>query len=189
MTFQTNPKRLKPKTLKLKGYIMAIIKIPNARLSFPSLFKKASFDGKEGKYEATLLFPKSDTKTYDRIMKAIESCKTDNKVKVSKDKLFIKDGDDIEYDGYEGMWAIKASNNKRPTVINRDKTPLVEDDEIIYAGCYVNAIVEPWAQNNNYGKRINSNLLGVQFVKDGDSFSDGGKVASEDDFDEIDDDL
>ena len=167
---------------------MATVKISNARLSFPSLFQKASFDGKEGKYEATLLFPKSDTKTYDAIMAAIETCKKDNKIKVAKDKLFIKDGDDIEYDGYEGMWAVKASNNKRPTVINRDKTPLVEEDEVLYAGCYVNAIIEPWAQNNQYGKRINANLLGVQFVKDGEPFGDGGKVAAADEFDDIEDD-
>lgn len=166
---------------------MATIKIPNARLSFPSLFKKSEFNGVEGKYEGTLLFPKSDTKTYDAIMKAIEQCKKDNKIKVGVDKTFIKDGDDIEYDGYADMWAVKASNGKRPTVINRDKTPLVEQDEVVYAGCYVNAIIEPWGQNNSYGKRINSNLLGVQFVKDGEPFGDGGKTADADDFDAIDD--
>lgn len=164
------------------------VKIPNGRISFPSLFKKASFDGKEGKYEATILFPKTDTKTYDAIMASIEASKKENKVKVGADKVFIKDGDDIEYDGYAGHWAIKASNNKRPTVINRDKTPLVEEDEVVYAGCFVNAIIEPWAQNNNYGKRINANLLGIQFVKDGDAFGDGGKTATADDFDTIDDD-
>ena len=161
--------------------------INNARLSFPSLFKKASFDGKEGKYEATLLFPKSDKKTYEAIKKAIDECKTSNKVKVGADKLFIKDGDDIEYDGYAGMWAVKASNHKRPTVIHRDRTPLQEEDEVVYAGCYVNAIVEPWAQNNQYGKRINANLLGIQFVADGEPFGDGGKVASADDFADIED--
>lgn len=167
---------------------MAKISIKNARLSFPSLFQKASFDGKEGKYEATLLFPKTDTKTYDAIMAAIEECKKENKLKVASDKLFIKDGDDIEYDGYAGMWAVKASNNKRPTTINRDRTPLVEADEVLYAGCYVNAIVEPWGQNNKFGKRVNANLLGIQFVKDGESFGDGGTSASVDDFEDIDDD-
>ncbi len=166
---------------------MAKIKIRNARLSFPSVFKKASFDGNEGKFEATLLFPKSDTKTYDLIMKEIEAMKKTNKAKVGADKLCIKDGDEIEYDGYEGCWAFKASNSKRPTVLNRDKTPLVEDDDVIYAGCYVNGVVELWFQNNQYGKRINANLLGLQFVKDGDPFGDGAKVADDNDFDELDD--
>lgn len=167
---------------------MANIKIPNARLSFPSLFQKAEFQGKEGKYEATLLFPKTDTKTYDVITTAIEQCKKDNKTpKLGADKLCIKDGDESEYDGCEGMWMVKASNNKRPTVINRDKTPVTAEDEVMYAGCYVNGIIDLWFQNNSYGKRVNANLLGIQFVKDGEPFGDGGKTADADEFDEIDD--
>lgn len=164
---------------------MATITIKNARLSFPSLFTKASFDGKEGKYEATLLIPKSDTKTYDAIMSAIDACKKDNKLKT--DKLFIVDGDEKEYDGYAGHWAIKASNNVRPTIVDRQRVAVAAEDELIYAGCYVNAIIEPWAQSNQYGKRINSNLLGVQFFKDGEPFGDGGKSASADAFDAFDD--
>ncbi len=163
------------------------ITIPNGRLSFPSLFKKAVFDGKEGKYEATILFPKSDTKTYDKIVAAIEAQKKESKIKVGADKLFLKDGDDSEYNGYAGMWSVKASNNKRPTIINRDKTPLVEEDEVLYAGCFVNAIIEPWGQSNQYGKRINANLLGLQFVKDGEPFGDGGTKLEDDAFDDLDD--
>lgn len=164
------------------------IKVTNGRLSFPSLFKKAVFQGKEGKYEATVMFPKTDTEGYELVMQAIEKAKTANKVKVPDSKLFIKDGDDVEYDGCEGMWMIKASNNKRPTVINKDRSPLTEEDEVLYAGCYVNAIIEPWTQNNDYGKRVNANLLGVQFAKDGEALGDGGTKVSEDDFDAIEDD-
>lgn len=170
---------------------MSNLMIKNARLSFPSLYSKSVFDGKEGKYEATFLFPKTDTATYDAIMAAIETCKSDSKIKVSTSKLFIKDGDEVfeekGYDGYEGMWAVKASNNKRPTVIDRERSPILEEDDIIYAGCYVNALINCWAQNNNFGKRINANLLGVQFVKEGDTFGDGAKVADAGEFDELDD--
>ena len=138
------------------------VMIKGARLSFPSLFQKSNFNGKEGKYEGTFLFPKSDKKTYKALMDAIEEVKTEGKLgKIPASKLCIVDGDEIDYDGYEGMWAVKANNSKRPTVLNRDKTPLTEDDEILYAGCYVNAIVSLWGQNNDYGKRVNVNLLGV----------------------------
>ena len=166
------------------------ITIRNARLSFPSLFQKAVFDGKEGKYEATLLFPKTDTKTYDEIIAAIEACKEENKnTKVPKAKYFIQDGDDKkEYDGYEAMWAVKAANKKRPTLIDRDLTPITEDDNKLYAGCYVNAIIEPWSQSNTFGKRINANLLGIQFVKDGEPFGDGGTSADPDEFENLGDD-
>lgn len=168
---------------------MSRVKLTNVRLSFPSLFKKASFNGEEGtKYEATFLLPKSDVKTHKAVMDVIEECKVANKnTKVASDKLFIKDGDDIEYEGYAGHWAIKTSNNSRPTTINRDRSVVVESDEVFYAGCYVNAIIEPWSQSNQYGKRINANLLGVQFVKDGEAFGNG-PVDVSDEFDDIEED-
>ena len=72
----------------------------------------------------------------------------------------------------------------RPLVIDKDKSPLTEQDGKPYAGCFVNASVELWAQDNNYGKRINASLRGVQFFKDGDAFAGGG-AASEDEFDDI----
>ena len=165
--------------------------LKNVRLSFPSLFHKAKFEGAETKYEATFLLDKEE---HAGIIKQLQEgiaakIKDDLKgAKLGPDKICLKDGDNIDYDGYEGKMSIKASNGKRPLVINKDKSPLTEDDNVIYAGCYVNAFVELWAQNNGYGKRINANLLGVQFVKDGESFGDGGAKVSVDDFDDIGDD-
>jgi hypothetical protein len=43
----------------------------------------------------------------------------------------------------------------------------------------VNAIVTLWPQNNQYGKRINALLDGVQFNRDGDPFGDGAVSVSE----------
>ena len=175
---------------------MSNITIKNARLSFPNVFKKGEIDGKTvNKYDATLLIPKTDTKTYNMLLEKIDEIKAANKKagldNSDFDKFFIQDGDVIyrkkERDGYQGMWAIKASNSKRPTVLNRDKTPLVEEDEVIYAGCYVNGIINLWFQNNQYGMGVNANLLGVQFVKDGEAFGDGAKTAGVDEFDDIDD--
>lgn len=167
------------------------IKLQNVRLSFPSIFRKAVFNGDETKFEATFLLDKEKhAEVIAQIKAAIaEKIKTDLKgAKLPADKLCLKDGDGIEYDGYAGCYSLKASNNKRPLVIDKDKTPLSEDDNRIYAGCYVNAIVELWAQNNNYGKRINANLLGVQFMADGEPFGDGGVSAGVDDFDAFGDD-
>ncbi len=166
---------------------MAKIHLKNVRLSFPSIFKRSTFEGEEGKYEATFLIDKSDKKTAKAVKDAIDEAVKAAGIKVASDKRCLKDGDDSEYDGYEGVWSFKAANNKRPTVINRDKTPLVEDDDVIYAGCYVNAIIDIWIQNNKFGKRANANLYGVQFVKDGDPFGQG-PVDVTDDFDELDDD-
>ena len=102
----------------------------------------------------------------------------------------MADGDEKDYDGYENHMSLKAASNKRPTLIDRDKTPLAEEDGVLYAGCYVNAIVDFWVQDNQYGKRINSNLLGVQFFKDGDEFGAGDTDVTNDfeSFDDFDDD-
>ena len=167
------------------------IKLNNVRLSFPSLFRKAQFNGEETKFEATLLISKDEqADLITQIKNAIaDKLKVDLKgAKLAADKLCLKDGDEIDYDGYAGTYSIKASNKTRPMCINKDKSPITEDDNVIYGGCYVNAIVELWAQNNAYGKRINANLLAVQFAKDGDPFGDGGVTASLSDFDEVFDD-
>jgi len=76
---------------------------------------------------------------------------------------------------------VSARSKTRPTVLNRDKTPVAEADGVLYGGCYVNALLDVWAQDNAFGKRINATLKGVQFVRDGDAFG-GGAPASADDF-------
>jgi hypothetical protein len=42
----------------------------------------------------------------------------------------------------------------------------------LYGGCYVNAAVSPWVQDNQFGRAVRCNLIAVQFAKDGDSFGD-----------------
>jgi len=166
------------------------IKLNNVRLSFPSLFQKAQFNGEETKYEATFLLHKV---RHADVIKEIEAAiaekvKIELKgAKVPADKLCLRDGDEVEYDGYADHMTLKASTKKRPLVLNKDKSPLTEADGVVYSGCFVNGIIDLWAQNNNYGKRINATLLGVQFAADGEAFSSGGSSASADDFDDIDD--
>ena len=163
---------------------MQKIQLKNVRLSFPSIFNRATFDGVDGKYEATFLISKDDVKTKKALDDAIAKLIASAKVKVPADKICLKDGDFSEYDGYADNWSLKASTSKRPTLIDRDKTPLVEADGKPYAGCYVNAIIDLWLQNNKYGKRINANLYGIQFVGDGEAFG-VGNVDVTDQFDNL----
>jgi hypothetical protein len=58
-------------------------------------------------------------------------------------------------------------------VIGRKMEAIGPDDGIVYAGCYVNATIRLWGQDNQYGKRINAQLRAIQFVKKGDAFGDG----------------
>jgi hypothetical protein len=168
---------------------MATIKLKNVRLSFASLFKKATFGGEETKYEGTFLIDKeTQADQIAEINTAIAAMLKEKKAKLSPDRICFKDGDGIDYDGYAGHMSIKAGNTKRPIVIDRDKSPLTEDDGRPYSGCYVNAVLELWFQDNTWGKRVNANLLATQFSKDGEPFGAGGASVSVDYFDVIDED-
>lgn len=161
---------------------MSKIKMQAVRLSFPSLFNTAKFGGEDtGKYEATFVLDKVEHAEVIAGIKAqIERLmKEELKSKVPSDKLCLKDGDEMGRPEFEGKYTIKASTKKRPLVINRDKSPITESDNVIYAGCYVNAIVSLWAQNNTWGRRINAQLDGVQFCRDGEAFGDGAVSVNE----------
>ena len=58
------------------------IQLKNVRLSFPSLFQRAQFNGEDGKYEATFLFSKKDKKLKDKLDKAIAAKLKEANIKV-----------------------------------------------------------------------------------------------------------
>lgn len=168
--------------------------LKSVRLAFPALFEAKTVNG-EGKpaFSASFLIHPKDPQV-KTIHQAIEAtakdkwgAKADTILKAIRaaDKSALHDGNaKAEYDGYADMLYISARNQARPLVIDADKSPLAAADGRPYAGCYVNASVDLWAQDNAYGKRINASLCGVQFVRDGDAFAGGG-VASEADFDDL----
>lgn len=170
------------------------IKLTNVRLAFPQLFEAKTVNG-EGKpaFSAAFLIDPADPQVkainaaIEQVAKDKWGAKADAMLLAMRktDKVALHDGDTkAAYDGFPGNLYISARSATRPLVINTDKSSLVEVDGKPYAGCYVNASVELWAQDNNYGKRINASLGGVQFSRDGDAFAGGG-AASEDEFDDI----
>lgn len=170
------------------------IRLNDVRLAFPTLWEPKTVNG-EGKpaFSASFLIDPADPQV-KAINAAIEQVAKDKwgqradailKQLRAQDKVALHSGDlKANYDGFAGMLYLSARSMTRPLVIDRDKRPLVEADGKPYAGCYVNASVELWAQDNNYGKRINATLRGVQFVRDGDAFAGGG-AASEDEFEDL----
>lgn len=169
---------------------MPQIHLKNVRLSFASIFQRSEFNGVEGKYEATFLIPKSNKALKKKLDEAMKQAMVEAKVeKIGSDRYCLKDGDDSAYDGYPGHWSLKAANDKRIRILDRDKTILAEEDGRPYSGCYVNAIIDFWVQDNSWGKRVNANLFGVQFVKDGESFGSAGMSDADvmSSFDELED--
>lgn len=166
------------------------IMLSGVRLAFPALFKTDKF----GTFSATGIFPK-DHPAFKLVQDTIKAVATEKwgakapeilKALAAKDNVCLHNGDTkAEYEGYEGNFYVSARNEVRPKVLARDRSPLVPEDGKPYSGCYVNMLIELWAQDNkDYGRRVNASLLGVQFDKDGDAFS-GGSVASENDFDDL----
>jgi hypothetical protein len=173
-----------------------IIKLTNVRLSYPKLAKPEQFRKGEGRprYSATFLLDPSDAEhakqiaeikaatakimkeAYGEVLKGLALCWGDGN-KQTNEKGEIKDG-------YKDMFYVRTScdENRKPLVINRSRVVVTEGDaQYPYAGCYVNTNITLWAQNNEYGKKINGNLRIVQFVRDGEPFG-AGPINIEDEF-------
>jgi len=166
-----------------------IITLPNVRLSFPHLFTPhAMEEGQEQKFSATFLFDNNEhAALLDKIDAQIDRLALDEFKKKINFKRCLRDGNEkSELEGYgDGKSFLTASNKARPGVVDRRLNPIVESDGIIYAGCYVNATIRLWVQNNQWGKRVNAQLRAVQFVKDGESFG-AGPVDATKEFEAID---
>lgn len=147
--------------------------------------------GQKPKYSAAFIMNVDEHGALiDKIELAIDRIALDKfRKKVTLKHRCLKDGNDKpDLDGYgDGTFYLTASRETRPAVVGKDPSvPLSKDDNVLYAGCYVNAVVQIWVQDNPYGKAVNAELLAVQFVKDGDSFG-AGPVNAEDEFDNIED--
>lgn len=171
------------------------IKLPDVRLAFPALFEAKTVNGEGAPaFSASFLMPPAHP-SVKALREAFETLGKDKwgakwpqvkKEIEAKDRTALHDGDTkSSYGGFEGNLFVSARSKTRPLVIDGMKVPLTAQDGRPYAGCYVNASIELWCQDNNYGRRINASLRGVQFLRDGDSFGGGGS-ASEDDFDLVD---
>lgn len=176
---------------------MARVIIRDARLAFPDVFNATQYQGQGPfQYRSTFLIaPENPTKalideTIREVAKAKWGAKTDAilpEILIDKKACCFIDGNRRAYNGFAGNWALTATRNQddgRPAVVDRSKNPLSQADGKIYSGCWVNGIVEIWAQDNSYGKAIRATLVTVQFVKDGESFG-GAAPASADGLDDL----
>lgn len=166
------------------------------RLAFAQfLFEKGTVGGEgEAAFSSTFILPPGHPaiaeieKAEAAVAKEKWNTKADGILKQIKaaGKGAVKDGDTkASFDGFPGNFFVSSRSKARPSVFDRDRSPLVAADGKPYSGCYVNAQIEIWAQDNSYGKRINAQLLGVQFSRDGDSFGAGAPPASADDFGDL----
>lgn len=186
MTATTNPLRFR---------------LNNVRCSFPNLFKGTQFNG-EGKFRCgSSLIITPDHPQLGQVNAAIEQAAKEKwKDKAAarlngarkKGKVSLADGDDkAKYDGYAGNFILSANCKggdteaecDKPTVYDTARNVITEPGKCpIYSGCYVNALVEFYA-DDRFGDGVFCKLVGIQFHKDGDAF--GSARATADDFDDV----
>jgi hypothetical protein len=153
------------------------VKLTNVRLSFPALWQPRIGPDANSKpsYQASfILDKKANAADIEKVRAVIASIVKESFKGKMPPKICLRDGSEKpDVDGYgDGVMFISARSDKKPEVVARNMEKIIESDGKVYAGCVVNATVRLWAQDNNYGKRINAQLRAIQFVKDGAAFGE-----------------
>ena len=169
------------------------------RLSYVHVFKPhAATPGAEEKFSTTILVPKTDVETKQKIDAAIKAA---TELGVSEKWNGVKpptvpnpmwDGDGVKQNGEQfgpeckGHWVFTASAKADypPQVVDRRVQPILDQSEI-YSGCYANVAVNFFPYLFAGKKGIGAGLGNIQKIKDGESLA--GTRTAEQDFAVVDD--
>ena len=161
------------------------------RLSFTHVFNKYSPNGEgDGKYMTNVLIPKSEKKTIKVLEQAIEAAKKAGVVskwggkEPKKLDMPLRDGDDKEDDVYQDHFYISAKCNTRPGVVDKNKNPIVDEEEM-YSGVWAFVSVTFYAYDVSGNRGVACGLNNLMKFKDDDHL--GGRVSADSDFADIDD--
>lgn len=176
---------------------MKVITGPQTRWSFCNVWEAKSINGGTPKYSVSLIIPKSDTVTVDKINAAIQAAYTEGESKLkgngrsvpplSSIKTPLRDGDMERPDdeAYKNSYFINANSAAAPGIVDADRNVILERSEV-YSGVYGRASINLYAFNSNGNKGIACGFNNLQKIRDGEPL--GGKSRAEDDFATDDDD-
>ena len=155
------------------------------RFSYAHVFQpQATEEGKQPKYSVSLIIPKSDKETIEKINKAVEQAKQDNAAvwggTVPKGlKGGLRDGDEEKDDpAYANSYFINANSAQKPGVVDADMNPIIDPTEF-YSGCYGRASISFFAYNSNGSKGIGCGLNNLQKLEDGERLGGGSSAADD----------
>ena len=167
----------------------------NTRWSYVNAWEPKSINGGAPKYSVSLIIPKSDTKTLEKIRTAIQAAYEEGQSKlkgngrsvpaISALKTPLRDGDAERPDdeAYANSYFVNANSGTAPGIVDADRNPILERSEV-YSGVYGRASINFYAFNSNGNKGIACGLNNLQKIRDGEPL--GGKSRAEDDFAEAD---
>lgn len=165
------------------------------RLSYANIFEPKSVNGGDEKYGSSILIPKSDTPTLQKIKAAVDILKKQamdaNKGKLPPNfKTPLRDGDEERPDdeAYAGHYFFNASSKNKPGIakpIGKDasgKTKFAEitDTTEVYSGCYAKVSINFYLFNTNGSRGVAAGLNNIVKIQDGDFL--GGRSSVGDDF-------
>ena len=174
-----------------------VITGPKTRWSYANVWDAKSINGGAPKYSVSLIIPKSDTKTVEKIQAAIKAAYEEGQSKLKGNgksvpalsviKTPLRDGDAERPDdeAYKNSYFINANSATAPGIVDADRNPILERSEV-YSGVYGRASISLYAFNGNGNRGIACGLNNLQKISDGEPL--GGKSRAEDDFNTDDDD-
>ena len=163
----------------------------NTRWSYANVWDPKSINGGTPKYSVSLIIPKSDTATVNKINAAIQAAYEEGQGKLkgngksvpplSAIKLPLRDGELERPDdeAYRDSYFINANSASAPGIVDADCSPILERSEV-YSGVYGRASINLYAFNSNGNRGIACGLNNLQKIRDGEPL--GGKSRAEDDF-------
>ena len=177
---------------------MKVITGPNTRWSYCNVWQPKSINGGTPKYSVSLIIPKSDTATINKIKASIEAAYKEGEAKLKGNgrsvpalsvlKTPLRDGDAERPDdeAYANAYFVNANSATAPGIVDADRQPILDTSEV-YSGVYGRASINFYAFNSNGNKGIACGLNNLQKIRDGGPL--GGKSRPEDDFADEDEDF
>ena len=158
------------------------------RFSYAHVFEPVAMaESQDAKYQVSLIIPKSDLKTLEKIEKAIEAAKIVGKDKISKNgklmpglKMPLRDGDEDRPDNpeYADCMFINCASKIKPGIVDKDLNPIMSQDEF-YSGCYGRASINFYAFNSAGNRGIACGLNNLQKLADGEPLAGGASAETD----------
>lgn len=163
------------------------------RLSYANVWEPKSINGGKERYSVSVIIPKSDQKTIEKIEKAVDAAideglskfngKKPNKKAI---KLPLRDGDTEKDDeAYADAYFLNANSMTAPQIVDRNVEPILDRSEV-YSGVYARVSLNFYAYNVNGNKGVAVGLGNIQKLRDGQPLGNRSNAAY--DFDAMDDD-
>ena len=164
--------------------------------SYLNCWDPKSINGSTPKFSVSLIIPKSDTKTVNKIKEAIKAAYEEGNSKLKGNsrsvpalsviKTPLRDGDAERPDdeAYKNSYFINANSPTAPGIVDANCNQIIDRSEM-YSGVQGRASINFYAFNSNGNRGIACGLNNLQKLSDGAPL--GGKSRAEDDFSTSDD--